>query len=80
MFHDDEYRPNALFKAVTHKSSDWSHEREVRALQGNPGVLHPPPGLLTSIMIGQDASDDNVRWLCDLLKASDLEVELYRVH
>lgn len=75
---DNEYRVRALFAAVTTKASDWAHEQEVRALGDEPGVLVHPPGMLTAILVGAAASEEDVKWLADLLREHRLSVPLYR--
>ncbi|MCE8019316.1 DUF2971 domain-containing protein [Halomonas sp. MCCC 1A11036] len=74
---DDEYRAQALFAAVITKASDWAHKQEVRALSEEPGVIVHPPGMLTSILVGAAASEDDITWLAELLREHRLKIPLY---
>lgn len=78
LLHDSDYRRQALFASVIRKATDWAHEREVRALHTQPGILTHPERMLVAIMIGIAAGDEDVEWLLKILRENEIRVSVYR--
>lgn len=75
-FNDDEYRTEALFKAVTTKSNAWELESEVRFLDRRPGPRQYPKDHLTAVIFGLNANQEYIDFVVSLLKEAGAEIEL----
>ncbi len=68
-----------LMAAVTTKSDNWMAEREVRALQNKPGLYKLPDGMLTGLVFGTNATDNDIAWIKEQIESADLSVSYSRV-
>jgi hypothetical protein len=69
--HQNAYIEELVTGCLTMKSSDWRYEKEFRLVKRTPGTFKFFPDDISEIIIGQNASNENIETIKNLLSSLD---------
>jgi len=75
---DKKYQADILMVAITSKSEEWRHEKEVRFLRRESGHYEYDPQILTSVIFGLDTPGGYIDFVRELIDEAKISPTLSR--